>query len=351
MQTILDAFNVKEYSDGVNTSFLLTDNSRFSMTDYKVIRGQIEGRYVRCEKLMFNGAVKLLYLTEAYTRLVDLMPKFDEGGFMALVSDILHVYGDIRENGFLDCQKLLLMPEYIFVDESILKARFIYLPVDISSQDAPTGTQQLRTLLQSMVESCGCADAPGVRQLGQLLSNEMISFEAIYSEIMGHGGFAPGGSVSAGGGFTSVGAASAGGGFAPGAPVTGSNPDAHIGGNAWTTSGSGSLGNSTHGAPAHRGISLTSVDHQMPVQFCIEGRDFSIGRDAAHMDGVIAGSTLVGRKHCRVLFRNGRYYLEDNASKNGTFLNGQRLPSHSPQEILDGDYIRVANVSVVANYF
>lgn len=50
----------------------------------------------------------------------------------------------------------------------------------------------------------------------------------------------------------------------------------------------------------------------------------------------------VSRRHARVLFRDGSYFLEDLGSTNGTYVNrGRRLLPGTPQELADGDEIIV----------
>jgi pSer/pThr/pTyr-binding forkhead associated (FHA) protein len=50
---------------------------------------------------------------------------------------------------------------------------------------------------------------------------------------------------------------------------------------------------------------------------------------------------LVSGHHCRVLKRERGVFLEDLRSRNGTFLNGQRLKGET--ELSDGDAIQVAD--------
>jgi len=50
----------------------------------------------------------------------------------------------------------------------------------------------------------------------------------------------------------------------------------------------------------------------------------------------------VSRRHARITFRDGKYFLEDLGSTNGTFVNrGRRLPPGQPQPLQDGDEIIV----------
>lgn len=49
----------------------------------------------------------------------------------------------------------------------------------------------------------------------------------------------------------------------------------------------------------------------------------------------------VSRKHARVFYREGQYYLEDLNSTNFTFLNRQKLLPGHPYPVKDGDELRV----------
>ncbi|MCB8984531.1 MAG: VWA domain-containing protein [Ardenticatenaceae bacterium] len=55
---------------------------------------------------------------------------------------------------------------------------------------------------------------------------------------------------------------------------------------------------------------------------------FTVGREGCDLN--IVGDGRVSRRHASINFENGRYYLIDLKSSNGTFVNGQRLPPDSP---------------------
>lgn len=55
---------------------------------------------------------------------------------------------------------------------------------------------------------------------------------------------------------------------------------------------------------------------------------------------IVLPERQVSRYHLKILYRDGRYFLEDLDSKNGTFLNGQQVKGIS--SLQDGDEIQVA---------
>lgn len=70
----------------------------------------------------------------------------------------------------------------------------------------------------------------------------------------------------------------------------------------------------------------------------LEAEETTIGRWPDNE--VVIADRWVSRHHARIVHRGLRYIIEDLDSKNGTFVNGQRL--REPQELEDGDRIQVA---------
>lgn len=86
-----------------------------------------------------------------------------------------------------------------------------------------------------------------------------------------------------------------------------------------------------------------------PVLICTEGalkgRRFDppaggldIGR--AEENHVVIGDDGVSRFHARVLYDNGSLWLQDAGSRNGIFVNGNRLTGHRALKV--GDTITIA---------
>lgn len=53
----------------------------------------------------------------------------------------------------------------------------------------------------------------------------------------------------------------------------------------------------------------------------------------------------ISREHCRILYRNGRFFLRDNGSSNGTFLNNSRVNHES--ELHDQDEVQLGKYRVI----
>ena len=75
----------------------------------------------------------------------------------------------------------------------------------------------------------------------------------------------------------------------------------------------------------------------------ISKANFSIGKDDLHCDFCIRDNNTISRQHAIISISAGRVYIEDNHSKNGTFLNDIKLISGQRQELRDGDCLKLSN--------
>ena len=61
------------------------------------------------------------------------------------------------------------------------------------------------------------------------------------------------------------------------------------------------------------------------------------------MDYVVSHNPAISKKHAEVLVRDGKYYVRDVGSKNGTYVNGRMLSKNKEIEISNGDLLKLAN--------
>ena len=87
---------------------------------------------------------------------------------------------------------------------------------------------------------------------------------------------------------------------------------------------------------------VTFTNHPMGIDFKIyEGRNF-IGT-GTESDIKIYGDQSISGKHALILCRKDKFWLSDQLSSNGTFLNGNDLDPNESPEIKDGDQIKLGN--------
>ncbi|MCA9960316.1 MAG: FHA domain-containing protein [Anaerolineales bacterium] len=73
-------------------------------------------------------------------------------------------------------------------------------------------------------------------------------------------------------------------------------------------------------------------------RWTIETNEFVIGRGSDCQ--MVLPERQVSRYHAKILYENGRYYVEDLDSKNGTHINGKQIKGKA--SLQDGDEVQIA---------
>ena len=76
---------------------------------------------------------------------------------------------------------------------------------------------------------------------------------------------------------------------------------------------------------------------------------FVLGKNPEKSDYAVADNTNISRVHAVITMRNGRYYVMDQNSTNGTFINGRIIKAGQETEILPGDCLMLANEEFLFN--
>lgn len=74
---------------------------------------------------------------------------------------------------------------------------------------------------------------------------------------------------------------------------------------------------------------------------------YTIGREGCDLN--IAGDQHISRKHAQIVLRDGSFYIEDEGSRNGTFVNETQVDSNTPfrLDIYSGSRIRVGKTTIL----
>ena len=65
------------------------------------------------------------------------------------------------------------------------------------------------------------------------------------------------------------------------------------------------------------------------------------------MDLVLNGISTISRCHALITFDGKDYYIEDQGSSNGTFVNGRELEEGKKKKLSSGDIIMLAEVTMI----
>lgn len=111
------------------------------------------------------------------------------------------------------------------------------------------------------------------------------------------------------------------------------------------------------------GISVQQIQQMQPVNYHfasltrqVTGEkielgkpSFVLGKNPEKSDYAVADNTNISRVHAVITMRNGRYYVMDQNSTNGTFINGRIIKEGQETEILPGDCLMLANEEFIFN--
>lgn len=70
---------------------------------------------------------------------------------------------------------------------------------------------------------------------------------------------------------------------------------------------------------------------------------FRIGKERSYVDCFVANNNAVSRIHADIITKNNSFFVKDENSTNGTYVNGNRLSPNEEVQVFDGDIITFAN--------
>jgi predicted component of type VI protein secretion system len=81
-------------------------------------------------------------------------------------------------------------------------------------------------------------------------------------------------------------------------------------------------------------------------EYLLDKAEMVIGR-APTSDVLLSKDKLTSRRHATVRYENSQYYLYDEHSANGTFVNGQQIEDTGPYLLHDGDHVGIGEHELV----
>ena len=70
---------------------------------------------------------------------------------------------------------------------------------------------------------------------------------------------------------------------------------------------------------------------------------FRIGKERSYVDCFVANNNAISRIHADIITKNNSFFVKDENSTNGTYVNGNRLSPKEEVQVFDGDIITFAN--------
>ena len=285
----------------------------------KAMEAQNNVDLVPCWKDVWNAKYKLIYPLGDLDRFDRLVRNLHEDECTAVLRNVFFSLMKMKTDSFLRMKNIDFSPETILVNRATLEAKLIYLP--LNDQVYRMEENHYETIIRQDVS--GWIDTWFPNPSGQLrtmriqLSDYGIGLSQLSAGAGSHTHGGPGGSTS------------------------GKNKNPSSGGK-WVIAGGGSGAKNSH--QIHKDPELLLIRKGNGAKISVVKSEFVLGR-SSQADGVIEGSGRIGRAHCKITKNNGKYFVQDLMSMNGTFLNGLRLASYETKVLNDKDELKLADVS------
>lgn len=287
--------DITEMVCGANFAYVLSDNSDFLSTEYKVLQSQRNSSFVRCMKMLYNGKVQLYYMVEKLKPLTALLPALDGDSFITVVSNLFASILDVQGNGFLSCQNIDISFGKIYVDAATYKVRLVYLPLSKRMYDDDASFENaIRAELVKLIAGVSALSCAKTMQLSADLSDGTLTLKDVYNRMKGQ---------------------------------------------------QGEKETTEHAAGGKSDGTLRMIAMNVPsrIEIKVTKDGFVIGKKADRCDGVVSFNKMISRQHCRINQVGDGYTITDLDSANGTYVNRVRLQPNEPHPIKSGDIIRLAN--------
>ena len=287
MFSLIDNGVVSEVVCENNFEYVLEDSSYFAKTEYKVLQNQANGIFVQCMKMMRNGKTDLCYITNNYYPLSSMFSSISIDTLITVATNLFASVIEVRNNGFLTCQCIDLSWNKIFVEPGTLKVRLVYLPLKVKAFESYAEFEsELRSGIVRLVNNISIETNERLAQFMQDLCNNSLSLDDVYNRLSN------------------------------GVPF---------------------------GSDAEGIIKLVALNAPGRFEVLIDSDNLLIGKVQEMVDRVITFNKAISRKHCRITRVNGVYFISDEGSTNGTFVNGTRVPQGQYCRINRGDIVRLAD--------
>lgn len=290
-----NSFFEMEY--GSDFAYILKDNEIFLSTEYKIFKNMESKNFLRCMKAAYNGKVQLYYLTDSYKKIEDVINHIASEKLVTVLANLLENIIEIKNNGFLACNSVNASLEKIYIDIDCYKVKFVYLPVRKRFyKNEAAFEEELRNNLINLLKHSEIMRSPEIDILTLQLENKALSLEDIYNNAKDN--------------IKKVRES-----------IDKTEKD------------------------FEKKVRLVSIEPSQNTIIDITKDDFTIGKKASEVDGVIQTNKMISRIHCKVVKIKDQYGIIDLLSANGTFVNGVRVKSNQVYLIKNGDIIQLANSS------
>lgn len=91
-------------------------------------------------------------------------------------------------------------------------------------------------------------------------------------------------------------------------------------------------------------LMMFSLNVYPEIQFLIDKDDFLIGRKIDSVNGYIENQDVISKIHARIIRVGNNFFIKDEESLNGTYLNDKKINEDDVTPLKIGDIVKLANI-------
>ena len=91
-------------------------------------------------------------------------------------------------------------------------------------------------------------------------------------------------------------------------------------------------------------LMMFSLNVYPEIQFLIDKDDFLIGRKIDLVNGYIENQDVISKIHARIIRVGNNFFIKDEESLNGTYLNDKKINEYDVTPLKIGDIVKLANI-------
>lgn len=288
---------IREERHSTNINYFLETENIFYEVGYKVLRNKENDGFIKCNKVIHNGKIKLVYNNSKYKSLEEVLINSSVDTFITVITKLMRVAISVKDNGFIEYKNIISNLKNIFVDENNLNIYFIYLPIVNTDRTDKMFIDEIKINILKVMDFNSYLRGVQVNNLRLNLKTNKTLEDILY------------------------------------------DMDNTSNKNIFQTIDNRGLMIDS----VSKGIVLKGINTPIEINILIDKDRYLIGSSREYADGVITFNKAISRKHCMILKEMNDYYIVDVGSANGTYLNGVRINKNIKMKIKNGDIIKIAN--------
>ena len=364
---------IQEYRDNQCISYFLQDIELFVHVGYKVLRAQEQNGFINCTKITFNGKPKLVYNISNHKALKNILCDIRGDLFLMIINDLMQSIIEIKNNGFMKCENIVLDFNSVFVDYNNYKVNLVYLPINMelkASQDMVVKNALKINILKAIEENKHLqSQSRIIIQLCNKLSDITCTLEktkewlnetcnsnfkkkdneeqVILENILFNSQETVNKYINKSKKMNKKKTRNSFIGKIIPKKISKSkkieNQNNEVCFQEEIEGGDTEILDEVF-SPT---ILLVGIKTTKNIELPITKSEFIIGKKEELVDGVIKFNNAISRRHCKIIYNNGKYSVIDMKSSNGTYVNGVRIETNQKRVIKIGDELTLANSNFI----